>query len=145
MAFYTIEDPSGNVDDYMPLMEIKGLFKVYHSQSGQGQMNDEKTIMKNLHSFQAPLFFEKTLQLNLSLMKNGTMEDGEISFRIDRNKAMGHTLKKSINKTVKAERTHIRFESILASPTKTVINGTIQNIFELGIDQILGERMRPNL
>lgn len=34
-------------------------------------------------------------------------------------------------------------DSIAASPTSTVVNGSMQNIMELGIDQMLGERMRP--
>lgn len=144
LAFYTIEDPNGNVDDYMPMMEIKGLFRTYLFQGGQGQRNEENTIMKNLHSFEPPLFFEKTMDLKLRLMKNRIIKEGEITFKIDREKAMGHTLKKTINRTIEVDKTNIRFESILASPTSTVIKGSIQNILELARDHVRGERMMPN-
>lgn len=143
LAFYTIEDPKGNVDDYMPIMSIKGLFGTYNSQSGYGQRNEEGTIMKNIHSFEPPLFFEKTLHLKINIIKNGFSKEGEITFKIDRNKAMGYILKNKINKSVKIKETNIKFDNIVVSPTKTVVYGTIQNIFGLGMDYILGEKIIP--
>ncbi|MGF7056801.1 DUF4179 domain-containing protein [Brassicibacter mesophilus] len=145
LAFYTVRDPNGEIDKANdPHMSIKGLIKEYNPQSGQGKMNDEKTEIKWVHSFQKPSMFEKTLHLELQLIENNTSEIGDISFSIDPNKAMGDTLKQKINKTIKSGDTKLHIESITASPTKTVIYGTIQNIVELARDQILGERLRPN-
>ena len=57
---------------------------------------------------------------------------------------MGHTLKKELGQAIKVDQTEIRFESILASPTQTVIKGSAQSIFSLALDVISGERFRPN-
>ncbi|WIV12689.1 DUF4179 domain-containing protein [Proteiniborus sp. MB09-C3] len=145
LAFYTIKDPKGEIDKAKNtnMLFIKGFIKEYSSQGGQGEMNVEKTEIKWVHSFEKPSIFEKTLHLKMYLVEDNKMEEGDISFRIDPNKAMGHTLKQSINKTIKAGDTKIHLESIVASPTKTVLHGKIQNIIELAIDQILGERLRP--
>ncbi len=145
LAFYTVKDPNGKVDEASKLqMFIKGFVKEYNPQSGQGKINDEKTEIKWVHSFEKPSLFEKTLHLKLQLIENNTGEIGDISFTIDPNKAMGHTLKQRINKTVKIGDTKLYLESISATPTQTILYGTIQNIIELAKDQILGERIRPN-
>lgn len=111
--------------------------------SGYGQMNNAKTEMKNIASFETPRFYEKTLTLNFGLSENGNIDKGTITFKLDRNKAMGYSLKKVLNKTINVDKTKINFKSILASPTKTVVEGSIQNILELAVDQLKGERMRP--
>jgi hypothetical protein len=56
---------------------------------------------------------------------------------------MGHTLKKTLHQKIRVDRVSIHFQSILATPTKTVIKGSIQNILELARDQLTGERLRP--
>lgn len=106
-------------------------------------MNDAKTEIKNIASFEVPRFYEKKLSLVFSLAENGKTETGVITFKLDRNKAMGYSLKKVLNKTVNVDNTKIYFKSIIASPTKTVVEGSIQNIMELTVDQLRGERMRP--
>lgn len=145
LAFYTVKDPNGAVDEISHIsMSIKGFIREYNPESGQGKINDEKTEIKWVHSFEKPSTLEKTLNLELVLFDKNNSEKGEISFRIDPNKAMGHALKQSINKTIKAGDTKIHLESIVASPTKTVIHGKMQSIIELAKDQIFGERLRPN-
>lgn len=145
LAFYTVKDPKGAVNEINHIgMAIKGFIREYNPESGQGEMNDEKTEIKWVHSFEKPSAFEKKLKFELTLFDKNNSERGEISFRIDPNKAMGHTLKQKINKTIEAGETKIYLESIVASPTKTVIYGNMQNIIELAKDQMLGERLRPN-
>jgi len=146
LVFYTVKDPRKNVDkvDMYSDISIEGLFKSYSINSAVGKMNEEKTEMSYIARFPSPLFFEKKLSLEFALMENRKLEEGKITFKIDRNKAMGHTLKKNINKTIEVDETDIIFESILASPTVTTIKGKIQNIIELAKDEIKGERFRPN-
>lgn len=144
LAFYTIKDPSGNVQDMIPQLSLKGLINEYNPEGGQGEANDEGTIIKYIQSFETPYFFEGTLNLKIHLFNEDINEEGEISFKIDRDKAMGNTLKAPINKTIEIDREDIHFDSILASPTQTVIKGSIQNIFELAKDTISHERLRPN-
>ncbi|NLC02814.1 MAG: DUF4179 domain-containing protein, partial [Tissierellia bacterium] len=71
-------------------------------------------------------------------------EQGEIKFKLDRNKAMGHSIKLSIDKKIELDGRNITIKSLMASPTSTVIKGQIQNIVELGIDYIKEEGFRPS-
>ncbi|MFA5523507.1 MAG: DUF4179 domain-containing protein [Tissierellales bacterium] len=146
LAFYTVKDTKGEVDKTPNILvsSIKGFIKEYNPESGQGEMNDEKTEIKWVHSFEKPSMFERTLHLKMNLIENNKIEEGDISFRIDSREAMGHTLKQKINKTIEAGETKIYIESIVASPTKTILHGEIQSIIELAKDQMLGERLRPN-
>jgi hypothetical protein len=125
-------------------MSLKGLFKEYQVHNGQGNMNEEKTEMKNMFRFQTPLFFEKKLKLSFSLGEGTQREIGEIPFTLDWTKAMGHTIKKPLQEVIEVEGNQIRFDFITASPTTTVITGQIQNTWELVRDEMSGERMRPN-
>lgn len=144
LAFYTIKDPRRKLDtgDISP-MSIKGLSNEYFHRSSVGEVNYEKTEMKYISEFERPRFFEKKLSLNFSWTEDRVREAGEISFILDRNKAMSHTLKKSINKSIMVDETKIRFKSILASPTSTVIKGSMQDIIELVEAQLTGKRFRP--
>lgn len=56
---------------------------------------------------------------------------------------MGHTLKKTLHTSISVSGSNIHFKSIMASATMTVVKGSIQNIFQLGLSQLLGERIRP--
>ncbi|MCB8814329.1 DUF4179 domain-containing protein [Desulfosporosinus shakirovi] len=145
LLFYTVKDPSGHVEenDISSLMSLKAFWGEYHHQNSQGNLNEEKTEIKYLASFEPPNPFEKSLTLRFSQILQGTQTPAEISFTLNRNTAMGHTLKENLNETIKVDQAQIKIESILASPTKTVINGSIQNIFELAIGQLSGERLRP--
>ncbi|RYD05782.1 hypothetical protein N752_07770 [Desulforamulus aquiferis] len=111
--------------------------------SGQGELDEETGDMKWMASFEVPQFFEKKLHLKVGISEGGMTKEGEIVFHLDRDKAMKNTLKKNINQTIKVDGTKIHLESILASPTRTAITGTIQNILELAIDQLRDERIRP--
>ncbi len=143
LAFYTLKDPAGGMDKVpIPFMYIDGFFKQYRQRSGHGEINADLTEMKWIQSFDKPSVFEKKLQMKLT--QPGNNDDiGVISFKIDQSKAMGYTLKQNINKTIHSGDTKINLESIVASPTKTVVYGSIQNIVELAMDQMLGERLRP--
>jgi hypothetical protein len=145
LAFYSIKDAGGNIDkiDIDPIRGIKGIVGQHYMKGATGSMNDSKTEIKWIAEFETPYFFERKLKFNFALMDGNKTENGEIVFTLDRNKAMGHTLKKSLNKTVKLDQNKIIFESITASPTTTYVKGTIQNILELAKDQISGERFRP--
>lgn len=144
IAFYTVSAPKGDVDDIMSRVSLGGLMGECNPRSGQGLMNDERTLMKNMQSFEPPRLFEKTLHMDFQIWEGGEGEQHRSTFKIDRQEAMGHTLKADIGKSIKADKAKIRFESILASPTQTIIKGTIQNTLELAIDEMTKQRLRPN-
>ncbi|ODA40875.1 DUF4179 domain-containing protein [Desulfosporosinus sp. BG] len=141
LLFSTLKDPAGNVDqgDMMPRMTIKGLIGEYMENNSTGQISADKTEIKSVTSFAPPKFFEKNLTLTVSIMEKGTMDNGNIPFTLDRNTAMGYTLKKDINQTFDVDGSKIHINSILASPTKTVIDGSVMNILELAEAKLSGE------
>ncbi len=145
LLFYTITDPSGHVDenDISSIMSLKAFWGEYNHQNSQGEINEAKTEIKYLASFEPPKSFEKSLTLKFSQIQQGKEVPAEISFSLNRNTAMGHTLKQTLSEKIEVDNIQIKIDSILASPTKTVINGSIQNIFELAIGQLSGERIRP--
>lgn len=146
LLFYSVKDSHGHIDevDLNPFMTVKGMFGSCYIKNASGEMNKDKTEIKYIASFETPFFLEKKLHFSFALFHGVNQEPGEISFTLDRNKAMGYTLKKTLNQFMKADENKIRIESIIASPTKTVVSGSIQNIAELALDQIRGERFRPN-
>lgn len=146
LAFYTVKDTSGKrniIDIDLNIDRIKGLGS-YHMNSSVGNMNEEKTEINYVSEFESAKFFEKNLCLELTLTEDDEREEGEITFVLDRSKAMGHTLKKTINQSVKVDESKIGFKSILASPTSTSLKGDVQNSIEFITSKIKGERFSPN-
>ena len=143
LAFYTLKG-NGMELDHFHTDGIEGKFVTYHPQSGTGEINKEETEVKWVESFEPPKFYEKKLSLHFAwLNAEAGNESGEITFTLDRNQAMGHTLKKDLNQSIVIDGHQIRLETILASPTTTVIKGVIQYPWELAWDQLRGERIRP--
>lgn len=147
LAFYTIENPGGNVEDIdLGNTYMKGALGRHDPESAQGEFSEDKSTIRWVGEFEPPHAFEKKLTWVFNIGVDGKSEGGTISFVLDRDKAMGHTLKSKLNKAVKVDGTDIKFDTITASPTTTVVKGTVQNILELAIDQISGERIfSPNL
>lgn len=142
LVFYTINDPSGKVDElYGNHLYIQGKHHQLLMNSSTGIVNEDNTEMKNVASYETPYFFEKKFTFKISLLEEGVQSTGEIKFTLDRNKAMGHTLKEKINQSVEVGNEKITFESIQASPTSTVIEGNVQDIFDIVIDKFKGERI----
>lgn len=145
LLFYTIVDPTGHVDkhDILTFMSVKAFWGDYRHSSSQGELNEDNTELKTISSFAPPLLFERNLSLRFDLLEQGEFEPGQIDFTLNRNIAMGHSLKSKLNKAVQVDETKILIDSILASPTKTVIKGSLQSIFGLAKDHFSGERFRP--
>lgn len=146
LLFYTIVDPTGHVDEHniIPFMSVKAFWGDYRHSSSQGIFNEDNTELKNISSFVPPLPFERNLSLRFELLEQGKFEPGQIDFTLNRNIAMGHSLKINLNKAIQCNETEILIDSILASPTKTVIKGSLQSIFGLAKDHLSGERFRPS-
>ena len=137
LAFYSIKDPAGMAPDISISPYFKGAVNLYHQESGQGEISEDNKEIKWITSFKALSRREKTLEFRFSLSgrtREGSAtlrEEGKITFDIDRDKAMGHTLKKNIDKTFKVGGTKVKFESLKASPTQTILTGSVQGVFEL--------------
>ncbi len=140
IIFYSIKDPNGDVENlHTTPPSIFGTFGKQYYGGGHGIINDSKNQMNWIMSYDSPKFYERKIKFQFFLEG----EHGEIPFKLDRNKAMGHSIKIGINKNIELEGRSINIQSLMASATSTVIKGQIQNIIELGIDYIKEERFRP--
>lgn len=140
IIFYSIYDPNGdaqNLNTMGPI--IVGILGQKYYGGGQGIVDESLEKMNWIMSYDSPKFYEKNMILQFNI--NG--EQIEIPFKLDRKKAMGHSIKISINEKIELDERNITIKSLVASPTSTVIKGQIQNIVELGLDYIKEERFRP--
>lgn len=144
LLFYTVKDPAGDASDALsPFMSLKGFLGENRLQSAQGLINEEESEIKYIASFEPPSPLAKKLTLNFALNGQGVNAPAEITFALERDKAMGYTLKKELNQSITVDETQIKLESIVASPTQTVIKGSAQSILGLAVDTLSGERFRP--
>ncbi len=145
LAFYTIKDPGGNAADLNIKLEhyIKGFLWEYYASHGQGEVSEDGTEIKWISSYAPPGFWERSLSLKFVLQEGDIYEEKEFTFKIDREKAMAATLKKNLNISLKQKETSVEFLNISATPTNTVVEGRLQNTFDLAKDHIMGERIRP--
>ena len=70
-------------------------------------------------------------------------KDFDIPFTLDRNKAMGHSIKQSLNKSITIQNQEIKFKSILATNTQTIIKGSLASILDIILEDFIGESIRP--
>lgn len=124
-------------------MHLSGMFDNQFVHGGYGSVNKNKGIIKWVMDFPAPFFLDRKLNFHFFLSDGSINEAGSLNFTLDRSKAMGHTLKKTLHTSISVSGSNIHFKSIMASATMTVVKGSIQNIFQLGLSQLLGERIRP--
>ena len=139
VVFYTIFDPSGDVEEVSNDLTFFRLesFSGVSDGGGQGEISEDGKTMKWVLTYDAPKFFDKKMKLVFDSMSTG--EAGEIEFKLDRNQAMTESLKIDVSKTVQINDRHLTVDSLVVSPMSTVIKGTFQNIVELGVDKFKGE------
>ncbi len=141
LAFYTIKNSKGNIENSNVALKLSGKFGSHLFTNSNGTINDTETEIKATANFIPPSIFDKNLTLNI--ISKGTTELGKISFTLDKNKAMGHSIKKFLNKNIKTTDTNLRLQYISASPTTTVVKGRIDNILELAMKKIDGITFSP--
>jgi len=145
VIFYTIKSPEGNVMDVYSDMRISltGLGNRSFTFSGQGQANEDQTEMKwVISTHEIPRFYEKTLYFKAEMHQNPA-DSAVISFKLNRNQAVGKSLRIPINKEIDLDQRSIKLQSLTASPISTVLTGQIQDTLELGLDYINKNRFRP--
>lgn len=148
IVFYTLKDPQNDVmETYSNFRRsaITGLFGKEYIFNGAGEANEDMTEMRwILNTHDSPKFYEKTMKFMIEYEHlDGSIEHGEIVFKLDRNQAVGKSLKLSINEKIELDKRSIKIESLVASPTTTIIKGQIQDIIELGLDYISQDRFGP--
>lgn len=146
--FYKINATNEDIEEVSSRVSTRLVtrFKKGFSSGGMGETNKEKNEQRwILQTHDTPNIFDNKMKLAVNYTtKEGNEEYGEISFRLDQRKALGKSLRIPINKEVVIDSNrNIKIKSLTASPTKTVIRGEIQNIFQLGFDQITNNRLYP--
>lgn len=145
VVFYTINDPEKDAQNKDINVYIRGSFSGTFSGGGSGIVSSDGSRMSWVISTdRAPKVFERTITLDLGYRhEDETHETGEISFKLDRNQAVGKSLKININKKLDIGNRSLRISTMVASPTTTVVRGEIQNLLELASDRITDNVMRP--
>lgn len=125
IAFVKVTSKEG-FDKLNLTYSIKGLrFIEYLNSSGTGNFNEERNEINWTLEFDPPAIYEKWLSLEVTKLADGKAEEGKIGFELDRNKAMGHTVKQDINKEIGIGDKNIKFNKITISPIAAVIDGEI--------------------
>ncbi|MDF2673382.1 MAG: hypothetical protein K0R09_1647 [Clostridiales bacterium] len=107
---------------------IKGINPFgYMQESGAGNFNEARTELNWVYDFEVPHFYEKWLTLEIEKREEGNIEHGSIGFTLDRSKAMGHTVKQDINKSIEIEDADIEINSIIVSPMAAVVEGSYKS------------------
>lgn len=129
IIYYTLANPMGIEDttrnDFWP-SEITGFLTNASADSGVSSMNDAGTELKGKMHFEPASPFSKKLTLHfLQHLHGGQITGGSVSFPYNPNKAMQTQIKQSIKKTLTVDKGTITFDSITATPTVTVIKGSL--------------------
>ncbi|MDY0235606.1 MAG: DUF4179 domain-containing protein [Gudongella sp.] len=146
VLFYSIEDTkkSRNIEDVNIQVSPK-LAYMNSGWSGVGEIIQDQYIEKwILTTDEAPPFYISTVMLEIAYIKDdGTWENGEIKFKLDRNQAVGDTIKVSIDKKIELLGRTMTIEEISMSPISTIVKGEIQNILSLALDRASEENLMP--
>lgn len=99
----------------------------YKNSTSIGEITNNKKQINNIMKFTAPAFYERKLTFSICRNVNGKIETGNISFVLDRSKAIKRSLNKNINKTVNLNGHEINFKTISVSPLGIEVKGTIES------------------
>ncbi|CAG9609164.1 DUF4179 domain-containing protein [Pseudoneobacillus rhizosphaerae] len=129
VLYYTLSNPNGikeSTSDHFRLSRITGFLTKSNVGGGTYLINDDNTEIKGTMSFDPVSPFAKKLDVSFwQPIQNDQMIEGTISFPYNPNKAMATELKKPLKKTFKVDKGTIKFHSITASPSMTVIKGSL--------------------
>lgn len=129
VVYYTLSNPKGiddTLSDNFRLSRISGFLTNSNAEGGTSLMNDDHTEIKGTLSFEPVSPFSKKLNLHFwQHLQNDQMTEGSIAIPYNPNKAMAAEFKQSLKKTSKVDKGTITFHSITASPTMTMIKGTL--------------------
>ncbi len=150
LVFYRIQDPNAKrEEDFESLSvdhpRIRGLVYEYVPRVGQGEIKKEKGEIYWAYSFAPPKLMEKKLKFQGQIKIGKDYKDFSIPFNLDRNKAMGHSIKQKLNKIITIQDQEIKFKSILATNTQTIIKGSLASLIDLALENFKGELIRPQV
>lgn len=127
IVYYTLTNPMGldETEDQFRPFKIEGFLTDSNVSSGVSLINEDQTEIKGTMTFDSVSPFSKKLTLHYWEPQNNQMSEGTITFPYNPNQAMVTQIKQSINTKVKVDKGSITFKSITATPTMTVIRGSL--------------------
>lgn len=122
ILYYKVKNPKG-VGDESYFDRIRGSWTKAFATYGTSSKNEDGTEIKGIQAFEAVSPFAK--ELTLEYRYNEGTEQEEITFPYNPKLAMQTELKQSIRKKVQVDQGTIRFDSIIATPSRTTIKGKV--------------------
>lgn len=124
ILYYTLTNLQDDED--ISFANIKGFLTNSNRGAGTSLKNEKQSEIKGEMFFDPVSPFAKELTLEFTkLTEAGKSLSSSISFPYDPNKAMQTEIRQNIQKTVKVDRGKVKFKTITATPTVTVIKGTV--------------------
>lgn len=129
IMYYTLTNPNGleerNGDLFRP-SRISGFLTNSNVESGVSIIDEDHTEIKGTIAFEPVSPFAKKITLYYwQLLENNQMSEESISLPYHPDEVMQTQIKQSINKKVKVDKGTITFKSITATPTMTMIKGSL--------------------
>ncbi len=129
ILYYTLTNPSGiNLfeEDLFRPNTITGTFTNAAVESGIYLLEENDTVLKATLSFEPVSPFAKELTLHYDQpVANGERREGTVTFPYNANQALPTNIKKSIKKKIHVDQGTVTFRSITATPTMTIIDGSL--------------------
>lgn len=122
ILYYTVKNPNGVLEESY-FDKLRGTLTKAHATYGTSSKNEGATEIKGIQAFEAVSPFAK--ELTLEYRYNDGTEQKEITFPYNPKLAMQTELKQSIHKKVHVDQGTIRFDSIIATPSRTTIKGKV--------------------
>lgn len=129
IMYYTLTNPNGLEDsiDVFSRPQVTGFLTNSNVNTGTSLLSDDRTQITGMMTFDPVSPFAK--KLTLSYWENATsngMSEGSLTFDYYPDQAMQTEIKQKINKSFKVDQGSINFKSITATPTMTLIKGTLK-------------------
>lgn len=143
LVFYRIVKDNGKIDELntnVPFIYSK--FDVCYHQHSTGQLNDNKTEISYVASYETPGIFDKNFDFEGTIEYEDEKFEYDIKFKLNRNKAVGKTVKLNLYKKINIGSTNIYVKKLIISPTQTIIKGNLVEMFDFAKDVISGDKRR---
>lgn len=129
VLYYSLTNPKGLNEESTLLFrpsKITGFLTDSYIESGMSMFNEEETELKGTYFFEPVSPFSKKLTLHFhQSFPDQSIKEERITFPYDPNQAMKSVFKQSIKQKIRVDRGSITFDALTATPTMTMITGTL--------------------
>ncbi|ACT03131.1 DUF4179 domain-containing protein [Paenibacillus sp. JDR-2] len=129
LMYYTVKLPEGltfKADEFIRygVTKVKGFLTNSNVTEGGGNYSKDKTQFQGVYKFEPVNPFSRTLTANFSeRLDSGEQEIQPISFKFEANKAMKSIINEKVSREAAVDEGTVHYDSVIASPTSTVIRG----------------------